>query len=141
MPTKVLMQPPSRSTWQSFLAVNALHSDGSRSLISGRKGKAKRGELPPEPSRAASGKAIPSRRQASMLACHARHRLLGNEKGKAAGIERRVKSDRSERELPRKLPRDAPRFDRSTARGITHRLLLHRTDRMQEEKRAAWNLH
>src|SRR6267142_111055 len=105
MPTKVLMQPPSRSTWQSFLAVNALHSDGSRSLISGRKGKAKRGELPPEPSRAASGKAIPSRRQASMLACHARHRLLGNEKGKAAGIElQSLKTRKTRRVSPEVAP-------------------------------------
>jgi hypothetical protein len=75
---------PSRSKRQPFRAVYALHSDGSQSLISGRKGRAERGEMPPEPSRAASMKAIPSRRLASILACHTRHRSLGIEKGRAA---------------------------------------------------------
>src|SRR6185369_9445700 len=41
---------PSRSTRQPFLAGYALHSDPSQSLISGRKGRAERGEMPPEPS-------------------------------------------------------------------------------------------
>ncbi len=42
------------------LAVVALQSDGSRSLISGRDGPRKRGEMPPEPSRAASMIPIPA---------------------------------------------------------------------------------
>ncbi len=75
---------PSRSIRQPFLANFALHSDDSQSLISGREGKAERGEMPPEPSQAASMKAIPSRRLESILACHSRHRSLGNEKGRAA---------------------------------------------------------
>ena len=44
----------------SALAVVALQSDGSRSLISGRDGPRKRGEMPPEPSRAASMIPIPA---------------------------------------------------------------------------------
>jgi hypothetical protein len=42
------------------LAVFALHSDESQSLISGRGGVAVPGDLPPEPSRAASMKTIPA---------------------------------------------------------------------------------
>jgi hypothetical protein len=43
-----------------FVAGVALHSDRSQSLISGRKGKTKRGDLLSEPSRAASMKTIPA---------------------------------------------------------------------------------
>jgi hypothetical protein len=41
-------------------AVVALHSDGSQSLISGRGGVVVSGDLPPEPSRAASMRTIPT---------------------------------------------------------------------------------
>ena len=54
-------------------AVFALHSDGSQSLISGRGGVAVSGELPPEPSRAASMKTIPTpppRRMTGWRAVH-----------------------------------------------------------------------
>ncbi|HET8727356.1 MAG TPA: hypothetical protein VFO41_07585, partial [Alphaproteobacteria bacterium] len=49
----VVLRPPAR-------AVVALHSDDPQSLISGRGGVAVSGDLPPEPSRAASLKTIPT---------------------------------------------------------------------------------
>jgi hypothetical protein len=63
-----------------FFAVFALQSDGSRSLISGRKGKDGKGEMPPEPSRAASMRTIPSRRRNAIVP----RMTAGIEKGRAA---------------------------------------------------------
>ena len=62
---------------------NDLHSDGSRSQVSGRKGRRRGGDASGA-IRAASMRTIPSRRLVSILACHTRHRLHGNEKGRAA---------------------------------------------------------
>ena len=52
--------PPRLKVRHPARAVVALHSDGSQSLISGRGGVAVPGDLPPEPSWAASMKTIPT---------------------------------------------------------------------------------
>ena len=61
IPTLIRMAPLRRlKVRHPARAVVALHSDGSQSLISGRGGVAVPGDLPPEPSRAASMKTIPT---------------------------------------------------------------------------------
>ena len=60
IPTLIRMAPPGVEGRRSARAVVALHSDGSQSLISGRGGVAVPGDLPPEPSWAASMKTIPA---------------------------------------------------------------------------------
>lgn len=52
--------PGSGCPRQPGIAVVALHSDGSHSLISGRTGRRERVDMPPEPSRAASMMSMPA---------------------------------------------------------------------------------